>query len=142
MAEDHSDDAAAFVYTRESEGVRVEVEPAFLPGESYPHRSGYVWRYQIRIANLRDEPVRLLRRYWRLTDSAGVADEVRGDGVVGQQPLIKPGEAFEYASFAPLRTPSGVMGGHFEMKTAAGVTICVETPLFSLDSPLDKPSLN
>ncbi len=134
--------AGAATYRRETAGVLVEVAPRFLESESAPALPRFVWSYSIRIANHRDEWVRLLRRYWRLADSLGRVDEVRGDGVVGQQPTIQPGLHFDYASFAPLKAPSGVMGGHFEMVAASGALLTVETPVFSLDSPYERRAPN
>ena len=129
-------------YQRQSNGVLVDVTPRFIASQSFPARHRYVWSYTIRISNMRDDSIRLLRRYWKLTDQYGRVDEVRGEGVVGQQPTIAPGAHFEYTSAAPLRAASGVMGGHFEMITSSGEEFIAQTPLFSLDSPFDTPTLN
>ena len=141
-ADDGAEDAAAVDYQQETHGVLVRVAPRFMPSQSYPEQGRYVWTYAIAISNRRDETVRLLRRYWRLTDRDGRVEEVRGEGVVGLQPDIAAGQTFEYASAAPLRSASGVMGGHFEMITAGGEDLIVPTPIFSLDSPYETPILN
>ncbi|MCI4664034.1 MAG: Co2+/Mg2+ efflux protein ApaG [Neomegalonema sp.] len=137
-----SSSAAIATYRLETDGVLVEVTPNFVEGQSDPDGDRYLWTYAIRIVNNRETSVRLLRRYWRLADRDGRIDEVRGDGVIGQQPTIAPGQSFEYASAAPLRAPSGLMGGHFEMISANGDDIIIPTPTFSLDSPYDTPILH
>jgi ApaG protein len=86
--------------------------------------------------------VQLLSRYWHITDSMGRVQEVRGAGVVGEQPTLKPGEFYEYTSGTPLHTPSGIMHGTYEMRTATGERFAVEIPAFSLDSPHQKRQLN
>lgn len=137
-----AEEGVAHVWRRETDGVVVEVAPQFLESESAPDEDRFIWRYAIRIVNQRAGAVRLLRRHWRLVDCRGHAEEVRGDGVVGRQPRIEPGSAFAYASFAPLRAPSGVMGGAFEMVAQSGEVLTIATPHFSLDSPYDAPTPN
>lgn len=122
--------------------IEVAVATTFLDSQSFPEMSRYVWAYQVRIANHGTEPVRLRRRYWRITDARGHVTEVSGDGVVGEQPLIAPGEIYEYASAAPLETPSGLMGGHYEMEDPEGARFDVAVPVFSLDSPHEQRTLN
>lgn len=129
-------------YAKTSNGVAISVRPIFLEGQSIPALKHYVWAYRVRIANERPDPVRLLRRHWRITDSDGGVREVSGDGVIGEQPLIHPGAAHEYTSVAPLATPSGVMSGSYDMETAAGETFGVEVPTFSLDSPHERRMKN
>jgi ApaG protein len=94
-------------------GIRVSVTPEFLPEQSAPDAGKYVWSYRIRIANESPRTVRLLSRHWVIIDADGDADEVRGEGVVGQTPEIAPGGSFSYRSFCPLQTPWGTMEGEF-----------------------------
>jgi ApaG protein len=91
--------------------------------------------YHVRIQNNGGETVQLLTRHWMITDSLGHLQEVRGDGVVGKQPVLRPGEAFEYASGTPLATPSGIMMGSYQMQAENGECFDIEIPAFSLDSP-------
>jgi ApaG protein len=124
------------VYEAETSGVVVRAEPAFLDRESDPEEGRFVWAYSIEIENRRAEPVRLMHRYWRITDSQGLTQEVRGPGVVGKQPTIAPGAAFRYTSACPLATPSGLMLGVYEMiNLGDGESFQVEIPAFALDSP-------
>jgi len=122
-------------YERVTRGIRVSVSPTFLEDQSDPEEPRYVWAYTVRINNESDAPVQLRTRYWRITDSRGQTDVVAGDGVVGEQPVIQPGEGFEYTSGAPLTTPSGVMVGAYGMETTDGELFDVDIPAFSLDSP-------
>jgi ApaG protein len=132
MAEPDDDDRHYALKTRD---ITVTVEPHFLEEQSVPDARHYVWAYHVRIQNDGSETVQLMTRYWRITDSRGQVQEVRGDGVVGKQPVLKPGEAFEYASGAPLTTPSGIMVGTYQMVSESGESFDVNIPAFSLDSP-------
>jgi len=123
------------MYTAKTRSIEVSVEPAFLEEQSAPQEDRYVWAYRVRIENRGDVAVRLRTRYWRITDGRGHSNEVRGAGVVGQEPVIRPGESFEYTSGAPLPTPSGLMVGAYEMETPGGERFEVAIPAFSLDSP-------
>jgi ApaG protein len=96
----------------------------------------------VRIENGGAETVQLRNRYWRITDSLGRVQEVRGAGVVGEQPVLKPGESYEYTSGTPLQTPSGIMVGSYQMETPAGERFEVDVPAFSLDSPHQPIKLN
>jgi len=114
----------------------VRVEPAFLPEESAPADGRFVWSYTIEIENRTGAPVQLISRFWRITDENGLTQEVRGAGVIGQQPVIEPGGSFRYTSAAPLAAPSGVMGGAYSMQRVAnGEAFDINVPLFALDSP-------
>jgi ApaG protein len=115
--------------------IEVTVVPRYLPDQSDPGDSHFVWSYTVTITNHGTEPVQLRSRYWQITDEHGVTQEVRGAGVVGEQPLIVPGGHFEYTSGCPLRTPSGVMVGSYQMVSASGTLFAVDIPAFSLDSP-------
>ena len=129
-------------YSETTRGITVTARPVFLENRSSPLEHQYFWAYYIRIQNDGEEPVQLMRRYWRITDSLGRVHEVRGDGVVGQQPLIEPGEAFEYDSGTPLTTPSGIMVGTYQMVTNGGHAFEIAVPAFSLDSPHQRVRLN
>ena len=130
------------MYVAVTHRVKVTVEPTFEPERSDPDEHRYFWRYDIEIANLGDKPVTLMERHWRITDADGRQQEVRGPGVVGEQPTIEPGQAFRYASGCPLTTPSGLMVGEYRMVDADGRSFQVSIPAFSLDSPDGKRVLN
>ena len=123
------------MYESVTQGIRVSVSPSYLEDQSDPDEPRYVWAYTVRIDNESGEAVRLRTRHWQITDARGMTDEVAGDGVVGEQPIIRPGEGFEYTSGAPLSTPSGLMVGKYGMETPDGGSSDVEIPAFSLDSP-------
>lgn len=124
------------MYEQETLGLLVRVEPQFLPEESNPSEGRFVWAYTIEIENRSDAEVRLISRYWRITDAEGVTQEVRGEGVIGQQPLIPPGQSFRYTSAAPLGAPSGMMMGAYSMlRLDDGSSFDVTVPTFVLDSP-------
>lgn len=124
------------MFEQETAGVMVRVAPRFLPEESAPEQSRYVWAYTIEIENRGAEPVQLLSRFWRITDENGLTQEVRGPGVVGEQPIIEPGGSFRYTSAAPLATPSGMMLGAYSMQRLGdGTGFDIAVPAFALDSP-------
>ena len=123
------------MYERTTNGITITVNPTFLENQSDPDDHLYVWSYTISIRNDGDETVQLRTRRWLITDATGATEEVSGIGVVGEQPVIRPGEDFEYTSGAPLSTPSGLMVGRYGMQTAEGREFEVEIPAFSLDSP-------
>ncbi len=123
-------------YSQTTHGVKVTVRSFFLADQSRPDEGHFVWAYRVRIENLGRETVQLLRRTWNITDARGRSLQVRGDGVVGEQPVLEPGEAFEYTSGTPLDTPSGIMQGSYHMiKSDTGADFDVTIPTFSLDSP-------
>ncbi len=128
-------DAQSAMYEATTRDIRVTVRPIYLPDQSEPDEGHYVWAYQVRIENNGGQEVQLLNRYWRIVDSLGRVQEVRGAGVVGEQPVLKPGEAFEYTSGTPLSTPSGIMGGTYEMEADGVGRFDIAIPTFSLDSP-------
>lgn len=113
-------------------GVRVEVRSRYLPEESSPGDHQYVFAYDVRITNENPEIVQLLHRHWIITDALGRVDEVKGPGVIGRQPRLRPGETHEYSSFCPLPTPFGSMRGFYKMMRDSGEIFEVEVPLFSL----------
>lgn len=122
-------------FTATTRDITVRVQPVFLDDQSSPETRQFVWAYHVRIENGGRETVQLLTRHWTITDANGHRHEVRGDGVVGKQPVLHPGDAFEYASGTPLATPYGVMVGTYQMVSEAGEHFDVEIPAFSLDSP-------
>ncbi len=126
-------------YTALTRGVLVRVRAAYLADQSEPEDGSWVWAYEVRIENQGTEAVQLLRRTWRITDAKGRVQVVEGPGVVGVQPMLEPGEAFEYTSGTPLGTPTGFMAGTYHMVAACGETFDAAIPNFSLDSP-DHPA--
>ena len=130
------------MYEATTDGIKVTVRPMFLKEQSEPAENHYVWAYNVTIENLGERTVQLVNRYWRITDANGIVQEVRGPGVVGEQPVLEPGEAFEYTSGTPLTTASGVMMGTYEMEGPDGAMFDVDVPAFSLDSPHEGARMN
>src|ERR1700733_8937438 len=122
-------------YMAITRGIVVSVEPTYLEKHSSPGNSHYLWAYRVTIENQGRETVQLRSRHWMITNARGELTEVKGPGVVGEQPLLKPGESYAYTSGAPLNTPSGMMGGSYQMESDSGERFDVEIPTFSLDSP-------
>jgi ApaG protein len=116
-------------------GVRVQVHSTYVPERSVPRDAHYFFAYRVRISNESEETVRLVSRHWIITDGDGRTEEVRGPGVVGEQPLLEPGEAFEYTSFCPLPTPIGSMHGAYQMVAADGSAFDAVIAPFSLAVP-------
>ncbi len=129
-------------YRAVTRAIEISVLPVYLDEQSEPEDDRFVWAYQIGIANGGAETVQLLRRYWRITDATGAVQEVRGDGVVGDQPILGPGTSYQYTSGVPLSTPSGMMVGHYEFVSDTGEAFDVAIPAFSLDSPHQAINLN
>ena len=123
------------MYRALTRDIEVVVEPFYLEEQSDPEDDRYVWGYRIVISNNSGVAVRLINRYWNITDQNGQVDEVTGPGVVGEQPRLSPGDTYEYSSGCPLDTPSGLMFGHYQMETDEGEMFDVDIPAFSLDSP-------
>jgi Uncharacterized protein affecting Mg2+/Co2+ transport len=130
------------MYSQTTRGILVTVEPVYLEDQSSPLQGHYVWAYRVRIENHSDATVQLKRRHWTITDAIGRIQEVRGDGVVGEQPTLEPGAAYEYTSGTPLATPSGIMVGTYQMEAESGEVFDVSIPAFSLDSPHEAYRLN
>jgi ApaG protein len=130
------------MYRTVTRNIEVTVEPRFLPERSSFEKSYFFWAYTIEITNRSDETVQLKTRHWRITDANGKLQEVRGAGVVGEEPVLKPGESFEYTSGVPLPTPSGFMVGSYGMVSDAGERFDIEIPAFSLDSPSERRTVN
>ncbi|RED46168.1 uncharacterized protein affecting Mg2+/Co2+ transport [Aestuariispira insulae] len=129
----HKDDQ--HMYEETTNGIRVSVRPVYLEDQSSPEDDHYVWAYNVRIENHGEDRVQLINRHWKITDGMGRCQEVRGAGVVGEQPVLAPGDSYEYTSGTPLQTPSGIMMGEYEMERSDGTGFEVTIPAFSLDSP-------
>jgi ApaG protein len=129
-------------YVAITRGIVVSVEPTFLEANSSPADSQYFWAYRVTIENQGRETVQLRSRHWMITNARGELTEVKGPGVIGKQPLLQPGESYAYTSGAPLDTPSGMMGGSYQMESDSGERFDIEIPTFSLDSPNQDVLLN
>ncbi|CAN5185106.1 Co2+/Mg2+ efflux protein ApaG [soil metagenome] len=130
------------MYRAVTRQIEVVVEPCFLPERSSPEDGRFFWAYTVAIVNAGTETVQLKTRHWVITDGTGRSQEVSGEGVVGEQPVLEPGERFEYTSGVPLQTPSGFMSGNYQMVTEDGESFDIDIPAFSLDSPDHKRTLN
>lgn len=130
-------------YQATTRAIRVMVRVFYLADQSKPDQGNFVWAYQVRIENLGEQTVQLLRRTWRIIDAMGRIQTVHGEGVVGQQPVLEPGESFEYTSGTPLETPSGFMSGQYHLiVSTTGEAFDVTIPAFSLDSPYQNVRLH
>jgi len=129
-------------YRAITRGIAVSVEPAYLEANSSPGSSQYFWAYRVTIENQGLETVQLRSRHWMITNARGELNEVKGPGVVGEQPILKPGESYQYTSGAPLNTPWGLMGGSYQMESESGERFDIEIPTFSLDRPNQGVSVN
>jgi ApaG protein len=130
------------MYEAVTHGIRVTAAPQYLEDQSAPDEGYFFWAYTIEIANEGDQVVELKTRHWRITDANGKTQEVRGPGVVGQTPVLEPGQSFTYTSGCPLGTPSGIMVGSYQMELEDGSLIDVAIPAFSLDSPFVVRNVN
>ena len=130
------------IYSQTTRSITVKVEPTFLEEQSSAADNQFVWAYRVRIENNGDETVQLMRRHWRITDALGRVHEVKGPGVVGEQPVLRPGDSYEYTSGTPLNTPSGIMMGSYQMETDDGQRFDIVIPAFSLDSPHQSRRIN
>ncbi|PHQ70702.1 MAG: Co2+/Mg2+ efflux protein ApaG [Sneathiella sp.] len=129
-------------YNKTTRDIEVSVTPTYLTDRSVPEDDFYVWAYRVRIKNKGAAAVTLRNRHWQITDADGNTEIVEGEGVVGEQPFLRPGEAYEYTSGTPLPTPSGIMVGSYEMESEEGTFFAVDIPAFSLDSPHGTPSFH
>ncbi|HZS63381.1 MAG TPA: Co2+/Mg2+ efflux protein ApaG [Xanthobacteraceae bacterium] len=130
------------MYRAVTRNIQVTVEPRFLPERSSPDNGYFFWAYTIEITNSGSETVQLRTRHWRITDALGRLQEVKGAGVVGEEPVLKAGESFEYTSGVPLPTPSGFMSGSYGMTSESGEPFDVEIPAFSLDCSYSERTIN
>ena len=130
------------MYEAITNSIKVTVEPTFVEEQSSPDEDIFFWTYKVDIENLGGQSVQLRHRHWQITDALGGTEKVQGAGVVGQEPIIEPGESFTYVSGAPLTTASGIMLGSYTMQASDGSTFSVEIPAFSLDSPYTERIMN
>lgn len=130
------------MFSKTTRKITVTASPQFLAEHSEPGDDHYVWAYTIELENHGAEPVQLLNRHWKITDAKGLTQEVRGAGVIGEQPVLAPGESYKYTSGTALHTASGVMLGEYEMVTPGGEHFEIDIPAFSLDSPYHIGRLN
>ena len=130
------------MYRAVTRQIEVTVKPNFLPEHSSAEKPEYFWSYTIVITNTGPETVQLRTRHWIITDATGRKQEVRGEGVVGKQPVLRPGERFEYTSGVPLPTASGFMTGRYQMISQSGERFEIDVPTFSLDCPVNNRVLN
>lgn len=130
------------MYQAVTRNISVCVNPKFMPDRSSAEKSYFFWSYTIEITNRSAETVQLKTRHWKITDEFGRVQEVKGAGVVGEEPVLEPGGKFEYTSGVPLPTPSGIMTGTYGMVTRSGERFDVAIPAFSLDAPEKKRTVN
>ena len=130
------------MYTAVTHDIQVTVLPEYLDDRSEPEEGRFFWAYTIEITNLGRVEVQLIARHWTITDAQGRIETVKGLGVVGEQPVLNPGETFRYTSGCPLSTPSGMMSGTYRMTDVDGRSLSVEIPAFSLDSPHARRVIN
>ena len=129
-------------YSQTSHGIRVTVNPMYLENQSIPENNQFLWAYHVIIENLSNDAICLKKRFWKITDALGRVKEVEGNGVVGEQPNLKPGESYEYTSGTPLGTSSGFMVGFYIMQKENGEEVKVQVPAFSLDSSYEVFSIH
>ena len=135
-------DNVEYYYTEVTKNIRVSVKTNFLSDQSDTENSLWVWSYHILIENNGNNKVQLIDRYWKITDATGIIKEVKGSGVIGEQPTIKPGEFFEYTSGTPLNKSSGFMSGNYRMINENNESFFIDVPVFSLDIPFVQKILN
>ncbi|MGI9437038.1 MAG: Co2+/Mg2+ efflux protein ApaG [Geminicoccaceae bacterium] len=130
------------MYQQCTRSIHISVEPFYIDDQSSPLSNRFVFGYRVQIDNRGYETVQLMSRHWEITDAKGRTMEVKGSGVVGEQPLIEPGDSFEYTSDTPLTTPNGIMVGRYQMVTETGERFDAAIPAFSLDAPGANVRLN
>ncbi|MCP5322665.1 MAG: Co2+/Mg2+ efflux protein ApaG [Candidatus Paracaedibacteraceae bacterium] len=130
------------MYTKTTHGIKVTAAPEYLGKDSSPEDGKFLWLYTITIENFNTTQVQLVSRKWLITDEQGTSIVIEGDGVIGEKPVIKPGEGFKYFSGIPLSAPSGMMMGTYHLINEAGENFEADIPAFSLDSPYNKKMLN
>ena len=130
------------MYSKITNGVKVTVTPYFLDDQSSPQEDHYVWAYQVNIKNSSSNTMKLNHRNWVIIDANGKVINVQGEGVVGEFPILKPGESFEYTSGTPLKTNNGIMQGFYLMSQNNGEQLKIDIPAFSLDSPYSKKNFH
>lgn len=130
------------LFEQRTQDVIVRVEPEYLAEQSNPSDNRFIWAYTVEIDNQSPFDLRVTGRYWHIADSRGQVQEVRGQGVVGEKPVVKAGEQFRYTSGAPLSAPSGMMSGSYRVEPDSGEPYDVEIPVFVLDSPFEGTMFN
>jgi ApaG protein len=130
------------MYQATTRKIAVSVTPRFMPERSSTEKSYFFWSYTIEITNGGEQTVQLKTRHWKITDAYGRLQEVKGAGVVGEEPVLEPGASYEYTSGVPLATPSGIMMGSYGMVTPNGEHFDIDIPPFSLDGPETKRTVN
>jgi len=130
------------MYSKTTNGITVTVTPYFLDDQSSPQEGHYVWAYQVNIKNSSLKTIKLNHRNWIIIDANGKIINIQGDGVVGEFPILQPGESFEYTSGTPLKTSNGFMQGFYLMSQSNGEQLKIDIPTFSLDSPYGKKNLH
>ncbi|MEM7711018.1 MAG: Co2+/Mg2+ efflux protein ApaG [Pseudomonadota bacterium] len=130
------------MFERRTKDVIVRVEPEYLAEQSSPSDGRYIWAYTVEIDNQSPNDLRVTERYWHIADSRGQVQEVRGQGVVGEKPVVKAGEQFRYTSGAPLSAPSGMMSGSYRVESDNGDAYDIAIPVFVLDSPYEGTLFN
>ena len=123
------------IFSQETQGIEIQVRPIYSREHSSPKNHLYIWEYEIQISNHGSLSVQLLNRYWKIKNSHGECEEVRGPGVIGLQPVIHSAQTFQYRSFTRLNTPLGEMVGSYEMIASDGVSIHAIIPCFQLCQP-------
>jgi len=123
------------MFQTKTNDILVTAQPIYLEDQSLPEEGQYIWAYQIRIENQGNQRIQLINRHWEIIDAQGRKEVVDGPGVVGEQPILEPGESYEYTSGCPLSTPSGFMSGNYEMEDMQGSLFKVDIPAFPLDLP-------
>ena len=137
-----SSQSAELMYTRVTREIEITVLPEFVPERSDEEHGHFFWAYTVEIANQGERTVQVTHRHWKITDANGRQEEVRGKGIVGEQPVLQPGESFRYTSGCPLPTPSGFMVGTYRVVEQGGDVFDAEIPMFSLDHPAGRRILN
>ncbi len=130
------------MYECTTKNVTVRVEPEFLREQSSPADHRYIWAYTVEIENQGTANVQVMERVWQIADRNGQVCTVRGEGIVGEKPVLRPGEVFRYTSGAPLSAPSGVMLGSYQLEKEGGERFDIAIPAFSLDSPFEARAIN
>ena len=130
------------MYKQTTHGVSVSVMPVYIDERSDPEQGFHFWAYRVTIENRSNKTIQLKSRYWRITDSTGQVEEVRGEGVVGEQPVLEPDTSYTYSSGCPLRADSGIMEGSYFMEDVDGNGLEIAIPAFPLDLPDANPVMN
>ena len=130
------------LFEQRTKDVIVRVEPEYLAEQSSPSDSRFIWAYTVEIDNQSEDDLRVTGRYWHIADSRGQVQEVRGQGVVGEKPVVRAGEQFRYTSGAPLSAPSGMMSGSYRVEREDGESYDIDIPVFVLDSPFEGTMFN